>query len=171
MASDSRWRSATFTIATWPDRLERVAQQHVRFRALGVGLQEVGLGEVDGVDLLDGVNWRTSMRRELDSGQVGEVVVGQHDHVAGGQFVALGDVGVGDLLAVDRADALVADAPAVLAVHLVEGDVLLLGRRVELDRIVTSPNEMAPFQMLRIATFSSRVRITPCRGARFKGLT
>src|SRR5690606_23525710 len=58
----------------------------------------------------------------------------QHHHLAGGQLISLGDVGVGHLLAVDRTDPPVADAPAVGAVDLVEGHVLLLGGRIELHR-------------------------------------
>src|SRR5690606_29909888 len=68
-------------------------------------------------------------RREL-----GEVVVVEHDHLAVLGLVSLGDVGVVDLLAVEAADALVADPAALLGVHLAEGDVLALGRRIQLHR-------------------------------------
>ena len=66
--------------------------------------------------------------------QVGQILVGQHDHVAGGQLVALGDVGVRDLLPVQRADPAELDPGAVLTVNLAEGDVPLLRRGVELHR-------------------------------------
>src|SRR5690606_5336733 len=66
--------------------------------------------------------------------QLGEVLVGQDHDLAGGQLVPLGDLAVRDLRAVDGADPLVLDPPAVGAVHLVEGDVLLLGRREQLHR-------------------------------------
>src|SRR4028119_2120146 len=63
----------------------------------------------------------------------GGVGGGEEAEVAAGQPRALGDVAVRDLLAGDRADPLVLDPPAVGGVHLVEADVLVLGRRVELD--------------------------------------
>jgi hypothetical protein len=60
--------------------------------------------------------------------QVLQVIVRQHHHVAGGELVPLGHVGVRHLLAVDRADALELNPPAVLFMHLTEGDITLLGR-------------------------------------------
>jgi hypothetical protein len=69
-----------------------------------------------------------------DQREVGQVLVGEHHHVAGGQLVALGHVGVGDLLPVQGAEPAELDPGPVLAVDLPEGDVPLLGRRVELHR-------------------------------------
>ena len=115
-------------------RLQGVAEQRVRPDARLLGLGVVALVRVDGLDL--------GGRREVQhldpvrghQRQVGQVLVGQHHHVAGGQFVALGDVGVRDFLPVERADPAELDPGPVLAVHLAEGDVTLLRRGVELHR-------------------------------------
>ena len=77
--------------------------------------------------------------------QIGEVLVGQDHHLAAAEVVPLGDVVVADLLAADRAGPLVLDPPAVGAVHLVEPDVLLLGRRVELHPDGDQPERDRPF--------------------------
>ena len=81
-------------------------------------------------------SWSTnSQHLDLAAGaqrQLVEVLVGEDDDLAVGQLVALGDVAVLDLFAVDRADPLVLDPPAVGGVHLVEADVLVLGRGVQL---------------------------------------
>ena len=114
--------------------LQRVAEQYVGPDAGGVRFGVIALGRVDGLHL--------GARREMQDldpvrghqREVGQVLVGEHHHVAGGQLVALGDVGVGDFLPVQGADAAELDPGAVLAVHLPEGDVTLLGRRVELHR-------------------------------------
>src|SRR5690606_37321013 len=66
--------------------------------------------------------------------QVGEVLLGEHDHLPPAEVVALRDVVVLDLLTADAADPLIPDAAAVVAVDLVEPDALLLGGRVQLDR-------------------------------------
>jgi hypothetical protein len=111
---------------------ERVAQQHVRLGPGLLRLDVVGLLEIDGVDLLERHELEhvdDAVRRQR---QIGEVLVGQHDHLAARQFVALRDVAVRDLFAVHLADALVANAAAVARVHLVEGNVTLLRRRIQL---------------------------------------
>ena len=69
-------------------------------------------------------------------GQGGDVFVGDDHHLAVIGFVGPGDVAVFDDLAAYLADALVADAPVVLLVHLMELDVVVLGRAVHLDRDV-----------------------------------
>ena len=134
VASCSRWRSATLTIATRSESVERVAQQHVRLGrpcppAPGSRPCCRGSGR-------PARPARTPARRSPGGGQrqVGEVLVGEDDHLAAAEVVALGDVVVGDLFAADRAGALVPDPAAVVAVHLVEPDVLLLGGRVQLHR-------------------------------------
>jgi hypothetical protein len=66
--------------------------------------------------------------------QVLEVLVRKYHDVAGGELVALGHVGVRHFLAVYGTHPAILNSPAVLAVHLPERDVTLLGRRVELDR-------------------------------------
>jgi ATP-dependent DNA ligase len=68
-----------------------------------------------------------------------EVLVAERDQLAVLGLEALDDVGVVDLLAVERAGALVLDAAAVGAVHLVEPDVVVGGRRVQLDRHADQP--------------------------------
>jgi len=63
-----------------------------------------------------------------------EIVVGQDHHRAAGHLITLGDLGVRHLFAVDRADPLVLDPAAVDDMDLAEGDVLALGRHVQVDR-------------------------------------
>jgi hypothetical protein len=114
-------------------------QQGVGLGRRGVGLEVVALLQPHRVDLLArhellDRDLAAAARREL-----GEVVVGEHHHLAVVGLVALGDVGVLDLLAVDAAHALVADPPAVLGVHLAEGDVVALGGGVQLDRHADQP--------------------------------
>ncbi len=99
--------------------LERAAQQHVGLVRRGVGLEVVAAVEHDRIDLLG--------RHELGhldlatalGGQRLQVLVGD-DHRAFTVVVGLVDVLVVDDLAVDLADALIADASAVLVVHLVQ---------------------------------------------------
>ena len=117
-----------------PRRLERVAEQHVRPGPCRLGFCVVALGRVDGLHL--------GARREVQhldpvgghQRQVGQVLVGQHHHVARGQLVALRDIGVRDFLPVERADPAELDPGSVLAVHLTEGDIALLRRGVEFHR-------------------------------------
>jgi hypothetical protein len=74
-----------------------------------------------------------SIPTRLDRNGV-EVVVGHDDVLVLLDLVALDDVLEVDLLPVDRAHALHADAPHVLVVELIEPQGLLLGRRVHGDR-------------------------------------
>ena len=115
--------------------LEGAPQQHVRLGRLGVGLEEVAAVEHDRVDLV--------ARHELDDldlavallGQRLQVVLREHDRALA-VVVRLVDVLVVDDLAADLAAALVPDPPAVLVVHLVQRDVVVLGRAVDLHRHV-----------------------------------
>ena len=140
-------------IPHWPGRLVDLGDQKVYVRsapgaddaeqALCVhGLEGSSRNWTDLMDLLrsrlacDALDLRG--RREMQhldpvrghQRQVGQVLVGQHHHVAGGQLVALGDVGVGDLFPVEGAEAAELDPGPVLAVHLAEGYVTLLRRGV-----------------------------------------
>jgi hypothetical protein len=63
-----------------------------------------------------------------------EILLAEGDQLAVVGLVALDDVGVLDLLAVDRARALVLDPSTVGRVHLVEPDVVVGRGRVRLDR-------------------------------------
>lgn len=65
--------------------------------------------------------------------QFGQVLVGEHHHLAVGQFVPLGHVGVRNLFAVDRANPAKPDPPPVLPVDLAERDVPVLGRGIKPD--------------------------------------
>ena len=125
--------------------LERVAQQDVRLEAGLVGLEVVARVEEQRVDLLRG---HELLDRDLlgrPCRQALHVLVGEHDHLAIGRLIALGDVGVGHLLAVDRADALVLDAPSVLLVDLPELHVVVLGRREESDRHIDEAERHGAF--------------------------
>ena len=76
----------------------------------------------------------------LASGSIGRQLLGLDDHVAAAaEVVALDDVVVVDLLAVDRADPLLLIRAAIGVVQLVEADVLRRGRRDQLDRHVDQP--------------------------------
>ncbi len=117
-------------------RLQRLAQQHVRLGRLRRRFQVVALVVQQRIDLVGGneaghLDLAAGRRRHLR-----EVLVGQDHRAAVVALVGLGDVRILDDLVVDLADPLVADAAAVGLVHLVEADVLLLGRRVQLDRDV-----------------------------------
>ena len=68
--------------------------------------------------------------------QRGDVLVGDDHRLAVVGFVGLRDVAVLDDLAAHLAHPLVADAPVVLRVDLVELDVVVFGRAVDLDRDV-----------------------------------
>jgi hypothetical protein len=109
-------------------------QQRVGLGAGRLGLEVVGLLEQHRVDLIAGDELLDRDLPRRRRRQLGQVVVGEDDHLAVLGLVALGDVGVGDLLAVDRADPLVLDPAPVLGVHLAERHVVALGRRVELHR-------------------------------------
>ena len=116
-----------------------LAQQAVGLGAGLLGLEVVGLLEQHRVDLLGGHELLDGDLARGRRGQALHVLVGEDDHLAVLGLVALGDVGVGDLLAVDRADALVLDPAAVLGVHLTERDVVRLGRGVQLHRHADQP--------------------------------
>src|SRR5690606_24340311 len=95
----------------------------------------VALVEHDRVDLLGGnelddVDLATALLRErLEFGI-------RQDHRALTVVVRLVDVLVVDDLAAHLTPTLVADAPAILVVHLVQRDVVVLGRAVDLHRHV-----------------------------------
>ena len=99
----------------------------------------------------------------MDERQVLEVLVGEDDDLAVGQLVALGDVAVLDLFAVDRADPLVLDPSAVGGVHLVEADVLVLGGGVQLHADADEAERHGPAPDRSHAAPSRRA---PARGAR-----
>ena len=117
-----------------PRSLERVAEQRVGADPGGLRLQVVGLVGQDRVQLPGRAEVQHVDPLGRRQRQLLQVVVGQHHDVAGGQLVALGHVGVGDLLAVKRAEPAVLDPAAVLGVDLPERHVTLLGGSVELDR-------------------------------------
>ena len=118
---------------------QRLAQQGVGLGAGLLRLEVVGLLEQHRVDLVAGHELLDRDLARRRRGQLGHVVVGEDDHLAVLGLVALGDVGVRDLLAVDRADPLVLDPAAVLGVHLAERHVVRLGRGVELHRHADQP--------------------------------
>ena len=116
-------------------------------------------------------SWSTnSQHLDLAPGrqrQLVEVLVGEDDDLAVGQLVALGDVAVLDLFAVDRADPLVLDPAAVGGVHLVEADVLVLGGRVQLhadadqaERHGPAPDRSHAALFLHRRGTATRVKIT-----------
>ncbi len=71
-----------------------------------LGTTIVGLVEVDGVDLLE-LDEVLDVDRAREGGlQRGELLGLDHDVAFGGDFIALDDLRVGDLLFVDGADAL-----------------------------------------------------------------
>ena len=113
---------------------ERLAQQGVRLGAGLLGLEVVALLEQHRVDLVG--------RHELDHvdlvarghRQGVQVLVGEGDQLAVVGLVALDDVGVLDLLPVQRARPLVLDPATVGRMHLVEPDVVVGRRRVRLHR-------------------------------------
>ena len=63
-----------------------------------------------------------------------DLLLAQHHVLAGAQLIALGDLVVWHRLALLGADPLVPDPSAVLRVHLVEADALVLDCGVDLDR-------------------------------------
>ncbi len=115
--------------------LERLPQQRVGLRRRRRGFEEIALVEHDRIDLvggdeLDDVDFAALLRRERF-----EVFVREYD---GALAVVEGlvDVGVVDDLAADLAASLIADAAAVGVMHLMEGDVMVLRRAVDLHRHV-----------------------------------
>ena len=118
---------------------QRVAQQRIRLGGGLLGLEVIRLVEEHRVDLTG--------RHELGDrdllarlvGQRGQVLVGEHDHLPVGRLVALGDVIEGHDVTANAAHPLVADLPAIGPVDLAEGDVMVLGRRVELDGHIDQP--------------------------------
>src|SRR5690606_27444055 len=108
-------------------------QQYVRLGGYRLRLEVVRLVVEDRVHLLGRDELMYVDATTGGERQVSEVLVVEDHHLAAAEVVALGDVVVGDLFTVDAADALVLDPAAVLAVHLMEPDVLFLRRRVELD--------------------------------------
>ena len=117
-----------------PGSLERVTEQRVSADPGGLRLQVVGLVGQDRVQLPGRAEVQHVDPLGRRQRQFLQVVVGQHHDVPGGKLVALGNVGVRDLLAVKRAEPAVLDPAAVLGVDLPERHVTLLGGSVELDR-------------------------------------
>ena len=124
--------------------LQRPAQQHIGLGRLGVGLKVVALLEHHRVELLG--------RHELHDvdlvavlGRDGLQLVAAQDHRAAVVLVGLVDVLVVHDLAADLAAALVADPAAVGVVDLVEADVVVLGRAVDLDGHVDQPERYCAF--------------------------
>ncbi len=118
-----------------PVRLpDRLAQQGVGLGRRLVGLEVVGPLQHHRVDLLARHELVDRDLTAARGGQLGEVLVVEDHHLAVTGLVALGDVGVLDLLAVDAADPLVLDPAAVLGVDLTERDVVALRRGVEPHR-------------------------------------
>ncbi len=66
--------------------------------------------------------------------EVGQVLFGQHHHAARWQFMTPGDVREGYLCPAGGADPPQRDPAAILLVHLVERDLMLLGSGVQLHR-------------------------------------
>ena len=97
-----------------------VPEQHVGPGPGLLGLHVVAAVPQDGIHLV-----RRAEVQHLDAAgggqrQLGEILVGQHDHLAVRQLIPLGHVGERDLLAVQRADPAEMDPAAVLGVHLAE---------------------------------------------------
>ena len=115
---------------------ECLGQQHIRFRRLALGLEEVALVVHHRIDVAGGHELQHLDLAAAFLGQRGDVLVGDDHRLAVVGFVGLGDVAELDDLAAHLADPLVADAPVVLLVHLVELDVVVLGCAVDLDRDV-----------------------------------
>jgi hypothetical protein len=114
-------------------------QQRVRLGRAGVRLEVVAAREQDRIHLggrheLHHVDLVAAGHRQLV-----QILVGEDHQLAVAGLVALGDVGVVDLLAAHAAGALVPDPAAVLAVYLVEPDIVLLGCREQPDRHVDQP--------------------------------
>ena len=116
--------------------LERLGQQHIRFGRLALGFEEVTLVVHHRVDVAGRDELQDLDLPAAFFGQGGYVFVGDDHHLAVIGFVRPRDVAVFDDLAAYLAGPLVADAPVVLLVHLVELDVMVLGRAVHLDRDV-----------------------------------
>src|SRR6185312_16490729 len=115
--------------------VESPPQQHVSLRRFRIGFEKIAAIEHDGVDLV--------ARYELDDldlsaallGEGTQVVVGENDGAVA-LLVRLVDVIEIDDSPTDLAASLIADATAVFVMHLVQVDVVILGRAVELDRNV-----------------------------------
>jgi hypothetical protein len=123
--------------ATDPDALgalERVVHEPVRVVAVVTRPEVVRAVVGDRIDLL-GANelLELDQARARAGGRVDLLLA--EDHVlAAPQLVPLGDLLVGNLLAVLGADPLLLDPGSVGCVDLVKVDGLVLGRRVHLDR-------------------------------------
>src|SRR6185312_396820 len=118
---------------------QRLPQQLVRLDRLRRRLQVVRLVVEHGVDLVHGDEAEhLDLVRFLDRQRV-EVLLGQDHRAAVVALVRLGDLRELDDLAVQLTGPLVADPSAVLGVHLVKTDVLVLGGAVHLDRHVDQP--------------------------------
>ncbi len=119
-----------------PVVLEHGLQEVERLPADLVGLQVVGAldephGGVVALGLRELLDLDGADRLE---GDVLEVLVGDHDVLAGRVLVALDRVAAGDRLILDGAPDLHLDARQVRLVEHVEADALGLGREIELDR-------------------------------------
>ncbi len=111
-------------------------EQAVGLRRRRIGFEIVGLLEQDRIDLLGGHELQHRDLVLLGGGELVEILVGEHHPLAVLGVVRLVDVLVGDDLTALGAHALIFDPPAVLRVHLVEGDVVRLGGRIHLHRDV-----------------------------------
>ena len=94
-----------------------------------------------------GTNSTTSISRLRSSGSDCEVLLGEDDGAVAG-IERLVDVLVLDDLAADLAAPLVTDASAVLVVHLMQLDVVVLGGAVQLDGHVDEPERDGAFPRL-----------------------
>ncbi len=130
--------------------LQRVAQQHVRLDRALLRLEVVALVVVDRVDLVGRHELHDVDDPRAGQRQVGEVLVGEHDRLAAGQLVALGDVGVRHLLAVGLGDPLVPDARAVLRRTWWKLTLFSSVAEYSLTPMLTRPKETLPFQIDRM---------------------
>ena len=119
--------------------VERVTQQQVGLEGRLLRLQVIALREVDRVDLIGRHELQHVHHAGTGQWQVGEVFVGEHNRLPRGQLIALGDVGVGHLFAVGLGHPAVPDTRSVGAPYLMEADVLLLRRGVQLHPDTDQP--------------------------------
>ena len=112
---------------------ERLRKQHIRFRRLRVGLQEIATVVHQRIDLAGGYELQHLDLAAALLGQRCDVLVGDHHGLAVVGFVRLGDVAILHDLTAHLTDALVADPAVVLGVHLVELQVVVFGGAIHLD--------------------------------------
>lgn len=137
---------------------EHSRKQDVRLRRRRIGLEEVTLLEQDRIDLIVRHEFQHRNLVLLRSREFVEVLVAQDDARSVFRVVRLVDVGELNRVSALGTHTVVLDAATVFCMDLVKSDVVVLGRRVHLDRDVDQTEGYRAFPNRAHASHDGRRR-------------